>query len=428
MQNVPFTAGRFAILVCAMERSFSHERPKPFESIDVEDEIIRSFLTEKRGDFDFHVERFRKQAEEYANRPWIWRLWTHGGKAMAAADFARKEALRDRADAIRRNNEEFRAWQHSLQSVIKRLLIKRDDPGGAGKDIHPLIFILAGGMRGPYSTGQLIGLNYLKLGDVFDIIFGLSAGAGAATYFSAGEEQSRVVASIFYDELTTGEFVNFLRLHQIMDISMLGNIMRYGKKKLDQEAVKRARHELYLGVTRKETLEPEFVNAKTAKPDIPAAVEASMAIPLLFRKAVEVNGIPYIDGAFDYLPVKKVIEKFHPTDILILANIPFDRLESFHLSLGEFLVVEMSSKLEGVESLKIVEKVLLMKEEFRKALEYIREQESRVNIGILWPPDMGLTTTGTDHDLIKAAVLESARDVISQFGIEQPEHIELYNG
>lgn len=109
-----------------------------------------------------------------------------------------------------------------------------------------------------------------------------------------------------------------------------------------------------------------------------------------------------------------------------MPNTPFDRLEAFQLSFGEALMVEMSSKLGSMGSMGTLEKVFRMKEEFRKSLEYI-QQENNVNIGILWPPDSGLRNTTTNPDKIEAAVLESARGVIKEFEGKQPQEIKLYH-
>lgn len=78
-------------------------------------------------------------------------------------------------------------------------------------------------------------------------------------------------------------------------------------------------------------------------------------------------------------------------------------------------------------SLGHLEKFLLIKEQLRQSLEKIREEEG-VNVGILFPPDGGLAALGTDGDSIKAAVMESARGVIDEFGGIQPQDLELYEG
>ena len=46
-----------------------------------------------------------------------------------------------------------------------------------------------------------------------------------------------------------------------------------------------------------------------------------MDLPLLYRKGVDYQGKKYVDGGLsDSFPIKKMIELFKPTDILILPN------------------------------------------------------------------------------------------------------------
>lgn len=213
-----------------------------------------------------------------------------------------------------------------------------------------------------------------------------------------------------------------------MNVDFIAGRMRGGPKALDQKAIIDSPQELYTVVTDPKTFESKFINVKTATPDMISPFHASMAAPIAYRKAIEVNDGRYIDGAFDPMPVEKVIEEFQPTDILILPNTPFDHMDAFEVTPGEYLVSELiegASKIIPAASLGTVDKFLRIKEQIRKSLEFIQKQRG-VNIGILWPQNSGLTNVTTDPDRIKAAVLESARGVIKAFGGKQPYKIELF--
>ncbi|QQG45729.1 MAG: patatin-like phospholipase family protein [Candidatus Sungiibacteriota bacterium] len=383
------------------------------------------------AEFEFHQQRFEKMAKEFNERGLLqkvmdWRRGIGWKAQMTAMDFAHEEALRDNADFERRRTEEFQAWERNLRSVLDHLIQRRD-----GKEERPrkfVLLILGGGMKGPYSAGQALGLHEVGLGRAFDVVVGISAGAGTAAYFSAGKEQAQIGTSLFYEECTTKDFIDFRRLHQIMNVDFIAKAMRHGPKTLDQKAIMDSPQELYVGVTDPKTFKSKFIDVKTATPDMISPFHASMAAPIAYRKAVEVNDGRYVDGAFDPMPVEKVIEQFQPTDILILPNTPFDRMDAFETTPGEYLVSELiegASKVIPAASLGTVEKFLRIKEQIRKSLEFIQKQKG-VNIGILWPRDSGLTNVTTDAVRIKAAVLESARGVIKEFGAQQPREIELF--
>jgi len=211
-----------------------------------------------------------------------------------------------------------------------------------------------------------------------------------------------------------------------MNIDVVTEAMSHGEKSVDKQAVLDSETELYVGATRKEDGEFELINAKTARPGMITAVGASMAVPLVYRKAIEVNGEKYIDGAFDPMPIERLIKQFKPTDILVLPNTPFDRMDAFELNPGQYLFAELAHQTGSLGSIGTVEKFLRVKEEIRKSLEYIQNQ-NKVNIGILWPPDSGLSNLGTNPDKVEAAVIESARDVIKQFGSAQPRKLNLFH-
>lgn len=394
---------------------------------------------EKPAEFAFHQKRFEKMAEEHADRGWLKRLLDRNAE-MTSEDFAHDEALRDLDAFNKRQHAEFKEWEKGLKVVVERLKEKKKNPEST--EIRPLLLILGGGMKGPYSAGQVVGLNEAGItSEVFDTIVGISAGAGAAAYYTAGPEQTRVGTSLFYEECTTPAFINFARLRDIMSINTLMKWMG-GPKKLDEGAVRRSRSKLYFGVTRlsevnkaAEDPKADFIDAINAQPTLDSehsrilsAMRSSMSVPMVNQEVPPVNGIEYVDGAFDPMPIQAAIEKFNPTDILVLPNTPFERLDAFKLSTGEYIVAELLKKFGSpgsLLSLGQMEKFLLIKEQLRKSMEFIKEQQG-VNVGIIWPPDSGLSTFGQKPDEIKAAVLESARGVVEAFGEKQPHEIRLY--
>lgn len=331
---------------------------------------------------DIHNQKWWVKVQEIIMKQILDRNMTE----ISAKDFAHEEALRDDIDfERRRDEEEFKASERNLKPVIEALIEKRDNP--EKKDIRALLVIPGGGMKCAIGAGQaLIGLNAVGMDKAFDNVFGISGGAQVAAYFVGGKDRATKGASIFYEECTQGEFIKKTRIPKIMNVDVVSNAMNKGEKELNKKAIVNSNVGLYVGVTRVEDEKCEIINAKTARPGMIDALKASMAVPIIYGKDIEVNETKYMDGMFDPLPIQRLIEKFDPTHILILSNVPFNRADSFELSFGEYLLAEYLPKI-GV--LGTMAKFAGNKKQMRESLEYIQKQ-SGVKIGIIWPPDTGL--------------------------------------
>lgn len=344
-------------------------------------------------------------------------------KKIANKYVMQEQAERENLDFDRRLEEERREWDERLKLVIEALRAKRDDPEGEGKKRRVLIYGLGGGMRGPYGAGQVAALNEMgftaEILDENDALVGSSAGFDDLIYYADGLEQTYKGASIYYEECTTKEFLDMTNAKQVMNIHVVGQAMRKGEKKLDTEHLHNLKVQIHAVVNQVDGADAELVDVKTATPDMISAAEASMNVRLLKAPGIEVNGKHMEDGSFGSFPIQKLIDKFQPTDILVLPNIPFRKITE--LAVANPLLDRVKN--EG--TIGLIKKFLKIESELRKMLEEFKEHQG-VNIGIMWPPDRGLDTIDADADLIKTAVVDTVRDTIKQFGEIQPEKIRLY--
>lgn len=306
--------------------------------------------------------------------------------------------------------------QQSDSKLIERLYQKRDllaASDNAHKRIRPLLLILGGGMRGASGIGMVYALHLLGLQDVFDVVVGISAGAGISACFLSGAETSRRGAAIYHEDLARG-FINVWR-KPITDIDLVERILREGIKSADMEAIHRSRSDLFVCVTDTHDVAPILIDAKRASPDIIAAVKASMAIPGFYNQTVEVNGRPYVDGSVNPFPIRAIIEKFNPTDVLVIANCSEvsgrDREPNMvEKLLNLYFMREVPSTLRAMWTSRY--------ERWEHGLAHFRSL-TNIHTGILWAPTQ-LEMLTRDPDVLRQASEAAVEYTFYAFGQPVP--------
>src|SRR5205814_9646115 len=81
------------------------------------------------------------------------------------------------------------------------------------------LIVEGGAMRGVISCAALMALEELGMTDVFDEVYGASAGAVNAAYFLAG--QAAYATSIYYQKINNTRFIRRLWHRQIVNIDDL---------------------------------------------------------------------------------------------------------------------------------------------------------------------------------------------------------------
>jgi predicted patatin/cPLA2 family phospholipase len=260
--------------------------------------------------------------------------------------------------------------------------------------IRPLLLILSGTMRGVYGGGQVIALERFGLTRAFDVAVGISTGAPTVAYFLA--KQAVVGTSIYCKECTTNRFISVPRL--TVDVDYIADVLRGvgSPKGLDQQAIYASRSQFFVGVTCAETGEAVLIDAKTDTSDVVHAIRASIAIPGLTRGPVMLGGKPYLDGVGAHpLPIRLLLERFQPTDILVCANGPVNergrRLERLAWLL-------MTAKNPPAVQTAFTTRAT----RFTNELEYLRTQE-HCRFAVLWSDDRIGHLTQKPHELSAAA-------------------------
>ncbi len=230
------------------------------------------------------------------------------------------------------------------EKVLRALIEKKHllDKGMDSDHIRPLLIVLSGIMRGADGGGRTTALEELGLIDSFDNMLGISTGAGIIAY--AASHQSELGTSIYHEECVHLPLVSVMRAIKgghLADIHHMANILRYGKKSINQKKLKNSRVNTIAVITCKKTGERKLLNLKEFN-DVVDGIEASFAI-VGASNHIEINGVEYIDGGLSMpFPQKDVIEKINPTHILIVANkTEKERMLSIHRIIAKWMVRDM---------------------------------------------------------------------------------------
>lgn len=155
-----------------------------------------------------------------------------------------------------------------------------------------------GGMRGVISAAMLACLEDRGLVHAFDWVYGCSSGAVNAAYFPTAENLW-YPASIYYEDLTTSEFLSYWRAatgRSMLDLDFAYNTVVGSIKPLDYDKVLASPVGLTIGITLVDKLVTLPATGFRSKEELRSALIASAWLPLAVRGTGEYRGERAIDG------------------------------------------------------------------------------------------------------------------------------------
>lgn len=261
----------------------------------------------------------------------------------------------------------------NLDTVLKHLIDKNNDPSNA-EEIKPMLLFPGGGMKVANSGGFLLALNEKKLLDKFNTVAAVSAASMLSAYALAG--QTELVADLFFENAP--HFVKWQKGLPKIDVDFVSNLMAQSKYRLNIEALRAARANFYIAVADK-TGNCEFLDGKNPNLDLLAAIKASMAAPFFYEKTVQVDNQELADPLIDQLPLSQAVERFRPTDVLVLEN------SSFYLRAKPYSKFLNSVLAAGKIGLPNAANEFLDRPSYRKDFEGV-ERSLQTTLGVLFPP------------------------------------------
>lgn len=183
--------------------------------------------------------------------------------------------------------------------------------------------IEGGGMRGVVSAGMLTALEHLGFTDVFDAVYGSSAGSINSAYFLA--RQSAYGTSIYYNDANCSQFISWWRLlthRSPMQLDYLLYNVFCNIKVLDWQSALSSGIEFNILASSLDRGEAVSFRSFKSREDLLLALKASSCIPWFAGNPVHINNERFVDASF-YEPIPYVSAiRNGCTHVLVLRTRP----------------------------------------------------------------------------------------------------------
>lgn len=199
------------------------------------------------------------------------------------------------------------------------LIKRRVSESQFGRPERKLGLLIEGGaMRGVYTAGSLLGLHQLGANAVFDAVYGTSAGALNAVHFLAGDGPRNIAA--YYKILTDRRFYNPRRIHKIVDIDFLIDVVMRREYLIDFAKARRSPAQLKIAVLNWDRAKAEVLELPKDDGEAMTLLHAGVALPILYNRLIDFRGAKYADaGMVVPFPLEQAIED-GMTDLLVLLT------------------------------------------------------------------------------------------------------------
>ncbi|MBB5957124.1 putative patatin/cPLA2 family phospholipase [Saccharothrix tamanrassetensis] len=197
-----------------------------------------------------------------------------------------------------------------MRDVLHRRRAGGSKPGRRSDGFKVGLAIEGGGLRGVVSGAMLSALEDMGFADSFDDVYTCSSGAVNGAYFIT--RRTWFPLSIYFDDLTTGVFLDFRRVFRgagPMNLEYVFEEVLAVRKPLDYAAIIAAPQRLHVMVTIVDELRTLDVHEFHSPEDLRSALRASTWLPLAIRGTTDFRGQRAIDGG---------VLRFHPFRAAVL--------------------------------------------------------------------------------------------------------------
>ncbi|KAG2437370.1 hypothetical protein HXX76_006025 [Chlamydomonas incerta] len=214
---------------------------------------------------------------------------------------------------------------HPTLRLIASRLRSGTQPGARRDGLRLGLVVEGGGMRGCISGAMLMALHDLGISQVFDVVYGASAGAINATYFLTGQRNG---LRIYHEDLTQGTaFLDFRNLFSssgapVMNVDFLIDQVMNTSKPLDWDGVLASPTPLKVVASCLDSLQPVIISDFADRAELAEALKATAAVPQIAGPPRRLRGRQLVDAAvFEPVPVPSAIRD-GCTHVLVLCTRP----------------------------------------------------------------------------------------------------------
>ena len=212
---------------------------------------------------------------------------------------------------------------HPVVKVLLDRARKGSLPGKRDDGFKVGLAIEGGSLRGVVSAGMVTALEALGLVNVFDVVYGTSAGAINGAYFLSG--QAAFGTTIYYENINSNRFVDVRRVltaRPIVSLDYVFNEVLPKEKVLDWEAVLNSSVPLMAMASSVSLQQPIALGDFSNREELFTALRASSQMPGVTGPPVSFRGDLFFDGSiYESVPYAAAI-KGGCTHILALLTRP----------------------------------------------------------------------------------------------------------
>ena len=210
---------------------------------------------------------------------------------------------------------------HPVRELIIRRALQKSLPGKRTDGFKLGLAIEGGGMRGVISGGMVTGLHHLELQNVFDVVYGSSAGAINGAFFLSG--QTPFGTTIYYEEINNSQFVDIRRWFSktpVMSLEFLLDHVMTHERVLDWHALLSQPVPLRILATSVSKLRAEVLGDFESRDELWEAMRASARIPVIAGPPVPFRDDVYLDATlYESIPYRSAIAE-GCTHVLVLRT------------------------------------------------------------------------------------------------------------
>ena len=209
---------------------------------------------------------------------------------------------------------------HPVIEIIRYRLGLSDTEPTNYSEVKIGLAIEGGGMRGVITGGMVAALEDAGATNIFDDVYGTSAGAHAGAYFVAG--QAKLGTSIYYESINNDKFVNMwnaLSSDPIVSIEFLVDQVMQFEKVLQLDEIRKSSTRLHIGVTDVESGRTEIFSNFESDHRFWSLMRATAKMPTISSGAEELGNKKYLDGGLLHqIPHRMALED-GCTHVLVLT-------------------------------------------------------------------------------------------------------------